>query len=107
KARKAQQETESQPVEETASQEPTEDPKKAAVAAAIARAKARKAQQETEILNLLQKQLLKSQPKIRRKPQSLLLLLVQKREKLNKTRIKIIPRRTSNVVFYCQFTACA
>ncbi|EPW6912498.1 electron transport complex subunit RsxC [Vibrio parahaemolyticus] len=45
---KAQQETESQPVEETASQEPTEDPKKAAVAAAIARAKARKAQQETE-----------------------------------------------------------
>ncbi|PWF65478.1 hypothetical protein CCD93_23885, partial [Vibrio sp. T21] len=48
KARKAQQETESQPVEETASQEPTEDPKKAAVAAAIARAKARKAQQETE-----------------------------------------------------------
>ncbi|ELA9370031.1 electron transport complex subunit RsxC [Vibrio parahaemolyticus] len=48
KAKKAQQETESQPVEETASQEPTEDPKKAAVAAAIARAKARKAQQETE-----------------------------------------------------------
>ncbi len=48
KARKAQQETEYQPVEETASQEPTEDPKKAAVAAAIARAKARKAQQETE-----------------------------------------------------------
>ncbi|MCF9444329.1 electron transport complex subunit RsxC [Vibrio parahaemolyticus] len=48
KARKAQQETESQPVAETASQEPTEDPKKAAVAAAIARAKARKAQQETE-----------------------------------------------------------
>ncbi|ENJ1791785.1 TPA: electron transporter RnfC [Vibrio parahaemolyticus] len=46
KARKAQQETESQPVEETASQEPTEDPKKAAVAAAIARAKARKAQQD-------------------------------------------------------------
>ncbi|MBE4181479.1 electron transport complex subunit RsxC [Vibrio parahaemolyticus] len=45
---KAQQETESQPVEETASQEPAEDPKKAAVAAAIARAKARKAQQETE-----------------------------------------------------------
>ncbi|OTV97332.1 electron transport complex subunit RsxC [Vibrio parahaemolyticus] len=45
KARKAQQETESQPVAETASQEPTEDPKKAAVAAAIARAKA---QQETE-----------------------------------------------------------
>ncbi|HCH1620610.1 TPA: electron transport complex subunit RsxC [Vibrio parahaemolyticus] len=50
KVRKAQQETEteSQPVEETASQEPAEDPKKAAVAAAIARAKARKAQQETE-----------------------------------------------------------
>ncbi|EJG1665919.1 electron transport complex subunit RsxC [Vibrio parahaemolyticus] len=48
KARKAQQETESQPVEETASQELGEDPKKAAVAAAIARAKARKAQQETE-----------------------------------------------------------
>ncbi|EPJ0106121.1 TPA: hypothetical protein ACN37T_003467, partial [Vibrio parahaemolyticus] len=46
KARKVQQETESQPVEETASQEPTEDPKKAAVAAAIARAKARKAQQD-------------------------------------------------------------
>ncbi|MBE4102933.1 electron transporter RnfC, partial [Vibrio parahaemolyticus] len=46
KARKAQQETESQPVEETASQEPTKDPKKAAVAAAIARAKARKAQQD-------------------------------------------------------------
>ncbi|HCM0521938.1 TPA: electron transporter RnfC, partial [Vibrio parahaemolyticus] len=40
------QETESQPVEETASQEPTEDPKKAAVAAAIDRAKARKAQQD-------------------------------------------------------------
>ncbi|MGL1688199.1 hypothetical protein ACSTI5_05090, partial [Vibrio parahaemolyticus] len=58
-------------------------------------------------LNLLKKQLLKSQPKIRRKPQSLLLLLVQKRVKRNKTRIKIIPRRTSNVVFYCQFTACA
>ncbi|EXJ31940.1 electron transport complex, RnfABCDGE type, C subunit, partial [Vibrio parahaemolyticus VPTS-2009] len=57
--------------------------------------------------NLLKKQLLKSQPKIRRKPRSLLRLLVQKREKLNKTRIKIIPRRTSNVVFYCQFTACA
>ncbi|WP_080254641.1 electron transporter RnfC, partial [Vibrio parahaemolyticus] len=46
KARKAQQGTESQPVEETASQEPAEDPKKAAVAAAIARAKARKAQQD-------------------------------------------------------------
>ncbi|TOO42427.1 electron transporter RnfC [Vibrio parahaemolyticus] len=46
KARKAQQEPESQPVEETASLEPTEDPKKAAVAAAIARAKARKAQQD-------------------------------------------------------------
>ncbi|EJI6684667.1 electron transport complex subunit RsxC [Vibrio parahaemolyticus] len=45
---KAQQETESQPVEETASQELAEHPKKAAVAAAIARAKARKAQQETE-----------------------------------------------------------
>ncbi|HBC3388251.1 TPA: electron transporter RnfC, partial [Vibrio parahaemolyticus] len=46
KARKAQQETESQPVAETASQELGEDPKKAAVAAAIARAKARKAQQD-------------------------------------------------------------
>ncbi|HBK5926038.1 TPA: electron transporter RnfC, partial [Vibrio alginolyticus] len=46
KARKAKQETQTEPVEEATSEEPEVDPKKAAVAAAIARAKARKAQQE-------------------------------------------------------------
>ncbi|UTZ37955.1 electron transport complex subunit RsxC [Vibrio campbellii] len=49
KARKAQQEVETESVEaEATSEEPEVDPKKAAVAAAIARAKARKAQQEAQ-----------------------------------------------------------
>ncbi|MDC5707825.1 hypothetical protein OPW41_25685, partial [Vibrio europaeus] len=49
KARKAEQQTQSEPIEQTPAAEATdEDPKKAAVAAAIARAKARKAEQQTQ-----------------------------------------------------------